>query len=125
MDEQKWHEIWLDQCAAAQVIRQRYGLRAAFDYLVAEKLLNFADAATLRPEFARELPRFVSRVRDLFTPGQIRAQLAQIEQEKRRTDAEIEEDDEFMAESPAEAAARARQFETIKELLTAATLGTS
>ena len=34
---------------------------------VAEKLLNFAEAATRYPEFARELPRFVSRVRQMFT----------------------------------------------------------
>ena len=45
----------------------RYGLKAAFDYAVAEKLLNFAEAAAQHPEFARELPRFVSRVRQMFS----------------------------------------------------------
>ena len=39
------HEIWIEQCDAAQDIKLRYGLKAAFDYLVAEKLLNFASAA--------------------------------------------------------------------------------
>ena len=34
----------------------RYGLKAAFDYAVAEKLLNFAEAAAQHPEFARALP---------------------------------------------------------------------
>jgi hypothetical protein len=42
MTARKLHEIWVEQCEAAQGIKQRYGLKAAFDYLVAEKLLNFA-----------------------------------------------------------------------------------
>ena len=41
----KFHEIWIEQCEAAEEIKLRYGLKAAFDYLVAEKLFNFADAA--------------------------------------------------------------------------------
>ena len=63
----KMHEIWIEQYDAAQGIKLRYGLKAAFDYLVAEKLLNFAEAAAEHPEFARELPRFVSQVRLMFT----------------------------------------------------------
>ena len=37
--------------------------KAAFDYIVGEKLLNFAEACVHNPGFARELPRFVSEVR--------------------------------------------------------------
>ena len=33
----KFHEIWIEQCDAAQDIKLRYGLKAAFDYVVAEK----------------------------------------------------------------------------------------
>jgi hypothetical protein len=62
-------EIWIDQCDAAEGIKLRYGLQAALDYLVAEKLLRFAEVATRYPEYARELPRFVSRVREIFNPG--------------------------------------------------------
>jgi hypothetical protein len=40
------HEIWIEQCDAAKNIKLRYGLKAAFDYLVAEKLLNYASAAS-------------------------------------------------------------------------------
>ena len=61
MSIRKMHEIWIEQYDAAQDIKLRYGLKAAFDYLVAEKLLNFANVAA--PEFARDLPRFVSQVR--------------------------------------------------------------
>ena len=131
MITRKFHEIWIEQCDAAQEIKLRYGLKAALDYVVAEKLLNFADAAARHPEFARELPRFVARVRRMFTPEEIRNHLARIEREKREYDAEIEEGDELeeegelIRESPAAAAARTRQFATIKELLTVAELGTS
>ena len=128
MNTRKFHEIWIEQCDAAEDIKLRYGLKAAFDYVVAEKLLNFASAAADHPEFARELPRFVSRVRLMFTPPEIRTHLARIEREHREYGSEIEEDDELdelIRESPAAAAERARQFATIKELLTAAELGTS
>jgi hypothetical protein len=131
MSTRKFHEIWIEQCDAAQEIKRRYGLKAAFDYVVAEKLLNFAGAAVDRPEFARELPRFVSRVRSMFSPQEIRTHLARIEREQREYDAQIEEDaeleeeDDLIRETPAAAAEPARQFATIKELLTAAELGTS
>ena len=134
----KFHEIWIEQCEAAEEIKLRYGLKAAFDYLVAEKLLNFVDSASRNSEFARELPRFVARVRDLFTAEEMRTHLSRIEREQREYDASIEERAEFDdqdeqqeeqqeehalgLESFAGAAERARQF---AELLTAAELGTS
>ena len=125
MNVRKMHEIWIEQCEAAQDIKLRYGLKAAFDYVVAEKLLNFASAATQHPEFARELPRFVSRVRRMFTPQEIRTHIARVERKQHEKDADATEDDELISESPATAAERARQFATIKELLTAAELGAS
>ena len=60
MSARKHHEIWMEQCGAAEAIKARYGLKAALDYVVSEKLINFASAATQHPEFARELPRLVS-----------------------------------------------------------------
>jgi hypothetical protein len=125
MSVRKMHEIWIEQCEAAQNIKLRYGLKAAFDYVVAEKLLNFASAASQHPEFARELPRFVSQVRLMFTPQEIRAHIARVEREQHENDVDATEDDEPISENPATAAERARQFATIKELLTAAELGTS
>ena len=125
MSTQKMHEIWMEQYEAAEGIKQRYGLKAAFDYLVAEKLLNFAEAATSHPEFARELPRFVSQVRVMFTPTEIRTHIARVERELRENNAAVPEDDDLIQDSPATIAERARQFATIKELLTAPALGTS
>ena len=136
-ESRKFHEIWIAQCKAAEEIKVCYGLKAAFDYLIGEKLLNFAEAATRNPEFARELPRFVARVRDLFTAEEMRTHLSRIEREQLEYDASIEEraelDDQdeqqeehaLGLESFAGAAERARQFATIAELLTAAELGTS
>ena len=92
MSVRKFQEVWIEQCDAAQDIKLRYGLKAAFDYVVAEKLLNFAGAAADHPEFARELPRFVSRVRGMFTPQEIRTHLARIEQEQRDGSTGMHED---------------------------------
>jgi hypothetical protein len=125
MSVRQMHEIWIEQCDAAQDIKLRYGLKAAFDYLVGEKLMNFADAASQHPQFARELPRFVSRVRRMFTPPEIRTHIARIECEQYENNAAAIDDDDLIRESPATVAERARQFATIKELLTATELGTS
>ena len=128
MSTWKFHEVWIDQCDAAEEIKRRYGLKASFDYIVAEKLLNFAYAAVRHREFARELPRFVSRVRRMFTPQEMRTHLARIEREQGEYDAEIDAldgEDAPILESPAASAERARQFATIRELLTAPDLGIS
>ena len=136
MGSRKFHEIWIEQCDAAEEVKLRYGLGAAFNYLVAEKLLNFVDTASRNPEFAKELPRFVARVRGLFTVAEMRTHLNRIEHEQRDCGAYIGERDEFdeegeqeedamSLESPTAATERARQFAIIAELLTAAELGTS
>ena len=77
------------------------------------------------PEFARELPRFVAHVRRMFTSQQIRAHIARVEREQSKKDVDPTEDDELIVESPVAAAEHTRQFALIKELLTAAELGTS
>ena len=125
MNARKAHHIWIEQCEAAQTIKARFGLTAAFDYLVSEKLINFASAASAHPEFARELPWFVSEVRRMFTPDEIAAHLAQIERARAEKDVEVVDEDDPFRENPAAAMERGRQFALIKELLTVATLGTS
>ena len=125
MTERSWQHVWMDQCDAAEGIRLRFGLAEAFDYVVGEKLLHFADAAAQDPDFARELPRFVSRVRSMFTADEIRSHLVRIERARREpvvTDVEFDELDHADAGLLAE---RHRQFELVKELLTVPALGTS
>jgi hypothetical protein len=125
MTARKWHEIWLQQYEAAQGIKRRYGLKAAFDYLVAEKLLNFVEAAETQREFAWKLPRFVSQVRLMFTPFELSNHIARIERELHAKSLLLEEDDDLTKETPTTITKRAAQFATIKELLTATELGTS
>ena len=125
MTDPSWQHLRMEQCDAAEGIRVRYGLKAALDYAVGEKLLHFAEAAAWHPDFAREMPRFVSRVRSMFTAEEITTHLARIKRERREavvTDVEV---DELDIEDPATLAERARQFELAKELLTAPTLGSS
>jgi hypothetical protein len=40
-----FHKIWEEQCEATRTIRERFGVENALDYLIGEKLLNFAKAA--------------------------------------------------------------------------------
>ena len=126
MSFRQFQAIWIEQCDAARDIRVRYGLNAALDYVVTEKLMNYASAAADHPEFARELPRFVSEVRRMFTPEELQTHIARVEREQReRAAAASEDDDELFPESPAVVAEQERRFAIIKELLTARELGTS
>ena len=84
--ERRWHEVWREQCEAAETIRLRHGVGSAFDYVVGEKLLTFAAAAEDHPEFARALPQFVSELRRMFTPEEIEEHLARIERERLQRD---------------------------------------
>ena len=126
MGERKAHQIWIEQCEATKGIRARFGLKAAFDYIVGEKLQNFAEASLHHREFARELPSFVSEVRRMFTPDEIETHLTDLEraQNEKTTDLLLDDDDPLPEDTSA-GVERARQFNLIKELLRASTLGTA
>ena len=94
MDSRKFETIWIEQCDAARDIKTRSGLKAAVDYVVAEKFLDFTSAAADNPEFARELPRFVSEVRRMFTPDETSTHIARVALEQRAKDANAAEDDD-------------------------------
>ncbi|MGD9618229.1 MAG: hypothetical protein AB7H90_24150 [Alphaproteobacteria bacterium] len=67
-------------------------------------------------------------MRGLFKPEKLQTHIARIEHERavqEALSAETKEEDDPFRESPEAAAERDRQFSTIKELLTAAELGTS
>ncbi|MEO6947359.1 MAG: hypothetical protein ABI150_12510 [Nitrobacter sp.] len=125
MNARNAHKIWIEQCDAAQTIKARFVLTTAFDYLVGEKLMNFAIAASRHLDFARELPRFVSEVRHMFTPDEISAHLTRIECSQNDVGVDALEEEDLFCESPAAAAERVQQFMLVKELLTATMLGTS
>ena len=77
----QFHRTWIEQCEAAEGIRLRHGTESAFDYVVGEKLFSYAEAALTRPEFARELPTFVSEIRRMFSREDIETLWPRIERQ--------------------------------------------
>jgi hypothetical protein len=76
------HKIWIEQCAAAEGIRERFELQDALHYLIGEKLFNFVNAAEHDQDFAAELPAFVVEIRRIFSAAEIRHFLDELEREK-------------------------------------------
>jgi hypothetical protein len=95
----EFHKIWIDQCAATQDIRERFGSEKALDYLIGEKLFTFLMASEQDPEFAAEVPAFVDEIRRIFTTAEIRRYLDHLERTKFLApldpDQDIEDPDEF------------------------------
>ena len=65
----EFHKIWIDQCAATEGIRERFGLDDALNYLIGEKLFSFLHAAERDPLFAAEVPAFIDEIRGCLQPG--------------------------------------------------------
>ena len=80
----RFEKIWVQQCKATKGIKRRFGVKSALDYLIREKLLNFADAAEERPEFARELPRFLAEVWRIFNQYEIAGYVASLKPKQRK-----------------------------------------
>lgn len=99
-----FHKIWIEQCAAIEDIRERFGLRSALDYLIGEKLFTFVTTSEQDPEFAAELPAFVAAIRRLFSPEEIRDYLDHLERSKflapPEPEIEMDDGDEGVEEEP-------------------------
>ena len=80
----KFHKIWVQQCRATRRIKQQFGVKSALDYLLGEKLVNFAEAADQRPEFAAELPRFQAAVGNVFNPYELAGYLTILNPSRRK-----------------------------------------
>jgi hypothetical protein len=100
----EFHKIWIEQCAATEDIRQRFGLENALDYLIGEKLFSFVRSSEQHPEFAAELPAFVAEIRRLFTATEIHDYLDHLEHTKffapPEPDLELDEPDNETEEEP-------------------------
>ncbi len=118
-------ETWSEQFEAARDIKARYGTKAAFDYVVAEKLMNFGEAARRSADFAREMPAFVAAVRSLFKPEELSVNLARVERTLTEVPVSDPEEDDVLPDAPELVAERIRQFATIKDLLSTKRLGTA
>ena len=77
-----FHKIWIEQCAAAEDIRDHFGPDDALSYLIGEKLDTFLMASERDPQFAAELPAFVAEIRQIFTGAEIRDYLDHLERTK-------------------------------------------
>ena len=66
-----FHNVWIEQCEAAEGIRDQFGVADATRYLVGEKLFRFMQVSQERPEFAEELPAFVAEIKRIFAPHEI------------------------------------------------------
>ena len=124
----RFQDIWKDQCAAAEGIAAAHGKGDALNYLIGEKLDSYAEAAATRPEFARELPRFVAAVRRIFSTDDIVAYFEAIEEDAGIPNtgtnaAELEESGLLM--SVVAKQARIRRLQVLKAMLLAGTLGTA
>ena len=72
----RFEKIWAEQCRATKAIKRRFGAKSALEYLIGEKLMTFADVARADPDFARELPRFLSAVWRIFNEYEIAGYVA-------------------------------------------------
>ena len=118
-----FHKVWVDQCQAAEGIKDDFGAEKALGYLIGEKLLNFLDASTTRPEWEAEIPAFVAEIRRIFQPWEITTYLETVKRVGALghvcTDEEFETFREAKAidESPVTGAKQILLLEQAKELL--------
>jgi hypothetical protein len=125
----EFHKIWIEQCEATETIRERFGLQNAMDYLIGEKLLCFVAAAEQDPEFATELPHFLSQIRKIFTAQQIHNYLDDLERAKFMSPTDVDhdldlEDEEpefadYLLDNPILGAQELLRFARVKEMLQA------
>jgi hypothetical protein len=128
MTGRRFQDIWKEQCEAARGVRERHGVDSALDYLIGEKLTTYAETAITRPEFARELPRFVAEIRSIFNTQEIRLYLEHLERMHALEDEELSTDltdDDVTIDTPEQRAAVRERLVRLKELLTSTILGTA
>ena len=126
----EFHRIWREQVAAVPSLRRDFGETVAFDYIVGEKLMLFAETAERHPAFTQELPSFVAALRNLFEPAVLRRELERLARQMDADEAELdlvmhEEGEDWLVEAPETAAARRARFVHLQSLLTASQLGTA
>jgi hypothetical protein len=124
----EFHKVWIEQCEAAQGIREEFGLQNALEYLIGEKLFSFIEASEEDPDFAAELPAFVAEIRRIFPQRDIADFLKELEREKFLMpsdtdlgipdDPEEADDEEPFPSNPVRGAEELLRFSRIRQLLT-------
>ena len=126
----EFHRIWREQIAALPRLRRDFGDTVAFDYIVGEKLMLFAETAEHHPAFTQELPSFVAAIRSVFELAVLRSGLNRLARQIDADAAELnlvvhEEGEDWLIEAPETAEARRARFAHLRSLLTASQLGTA
>ena len=68
-----FRSTWIDQCEAAEGIREQFGAEKALGYLVGEKFVTALRYARSYPDLAKEIPEFAARIREIFDPHELTA----------------------------------------------------
>lgn len=127
----RFQDIWAEQCEAARKVLADHGPLSALDYLVGEKLMTYVATAEQRPEFARELPKFVAKVREIFGTNAIAVYVAHMEKIYREGEQAAREavangdEDADLFDAPEEWTREGERLARLKELLTTDRLGTA
>ena len=88
--------LWVEQCDATEEIRERCGLQAALDYLVGEKFLNHLHLAKVHKPLEKQILKFAQRIREMFSPEDLRQYLEKMEHPENPNDPEDLQDEEFL-----------------------------
>jgi hypothetical protein len=122
----EFQEIWIDQCEAAEKIRNQYGPLSALDYLIGERLFSFAAVSEHRSEFAAELPNFIEGIRRMFPAQEICSYLDDLEcsflgSSEPEEDSGLDEDEfeDVIPDDPVLGAEEILRFARIKEMFQA------
>ena len=67
----KAHQIWIEQCEAAEGIEAEFGTEKALEYLIDETFIHFLDAAETDADFRAEIPAFVAEIKTIFERWQL------------------------------------------------------
>ena len=123
----EFHKIWIDQCAAIEGIREKFGPGGrALNYLIGEKLFSFLHAAERDPLFAAEVPAFIDEIRRLFTAQEICDYLDHLERTRYLAPQEVDlepepdedlEEEEVWLENPVMGAEELLRFARVRQLL--------
>jgi hypothetical protein len=87
--------MWIEKCEAARMIEDEFGTDKALTYLIAEKFLDYLDAAERLPDFRAEIPAFVAEIKTIFEPWQLE-DLLKTARQSEPFDPSLYEDDEDM-----------------------------
>jgi hypothetical protein len=114
----KARKFWEELCAVAEGLRT-VSSEMALDYLVAEKLFTYISLAENHPEYAEELPSFVTEIRRMFTAEDLTSYLKQLQKRKYRRPYRpwLEKDEQDISVDSLVKARESEQFYKIRELL--------